>query len=81
MSRKPSIEPVLITHVTVAALCSIDTETLREWVAKGVFPEPHTVFEHTWLYKRRVVQHFLDHGDWPKGTKFKPGVGRGRVPV
>lgn len=69
------VEPVLITHLTVAALCSIDTETLRDWVGRGIFPRPHSVFERTWLYKKSVVDHFIESGRWPEEASFIPKEG------
>jgi hypothetical protein len=60
-------------------MCSLTTETLREWVARGEWPEPHAVIERTWFYQKSIIDHFLEKGEWPEGTRFKPGEGRGRV--
>jgi hypothetical protein len=70
--------PRLLTHRDVAAMVSIDTETLREWVAEGEWPEPLAVDKQTWFYKAAEVEHFLATGGWPEGTRFKSGVGKGR---
>lgn len=76
---KPSKLTVqLVTHREVAEACSVDTETLRDWVAKGEFPEPHSVIERTWFYRVDVVAHWLETGEWPRGARFKPGEGKGR---
>jgi hypothetical protein len=46
-------------------------ETLKEWVQKGEYPEPHAVIATTWLYKRAVVEYFDQHGRWPEGVRFR----------
>lgn len=68
----------LMTHKEAARRCSIDTETLREWVAKGLWPLPHAVIERTWFYRCSTIRHWLKTGEWPEGTRFKAGEGRGR---
>jgi hypothetical protein len=68
----------LMTHRTVARLCDLDTETLRKWVANGVWPEPHSIIQQTWFYPSDVILFFVQNGTWPEGTKFRAGVGNGR---
>lgn len=78
MSRaKPKRQ--LITHREIAASCSVDTETLRKWVAKGLFPLPHSIIERTWFYRADIIEPWLETGEWPPEAKFTPGEGRGRV--
>jgi hypothetical protein len=79
MATRTSVSPKWITHREVAGLVSIDTETLRDWVATGEWPEPISVVRQTWFYRADVVERFLETGVWPEGTKFKAGVGKGRV--
>ena len=79
MSTRTKTTPKLLTHREVAGLLSVDTETLRGWVAEGDFPEPRAIIRQTWFYPADWVRHFIDTGSWPEGTKFKPGVGRGRA--
>jgi hypothetical protein len=68
-----------LTHREVAGLVSIDTETLRDWVAEGEWPEPLAVVRSTWFYPVEQIRHFIDSGTWPEGSRFKPGVGKGRL--
>lgn len=63
--------PDLIPHRLVAKKLGITTDTLREWVGKGTFPEPHSFFEQTWLYRVDLIQAFLETGKWPECAKFK----------
>jgi hypothetical protein len=49
LRTKPTTK--LLTHRTVARMVDIDTETLREWVAVGEWPEPHAIVRQTWFYK------------------------------
>jgi hypothetical protein len=68
----------LLTHRSIARLCDVDTETIREWVARGEWPEPHAIVERTWFYPAEAVNCFLDTGRWPEGMRFKAGSGKGR---
>jgi hypothetical protein len=70
-SRKIDDLADLIPHRLVAAKLGVTTDTLREWVGKGDFPEPHSIFQQTWLYRVDHVRAFLETGKWPDGTKFK----------
>jgi hypothetical protein len=68
-----------MTHRTVARLCDLDTETLRKWVAKGRWPEPHSIIEQTWFYPTDLIHHYIHTGGWPEGTKFREGMGEART--
>ena len=63
--------PDLIPHRLVADKLGITPDTLRDWVTKGTFPEPHSHFEHTWLYRVDFIRAFLETGRWPEGAKFQ----------
>jgi hypothetical protein len=63
--------PDLIPLTLVADKLGITSTILREWVTKGVFPEPHSIFEQTWLYRVDLIREFLGTGRWPDGTKFR----------
>jgi hypothetical protein len=76
MKTKPTTR--LLTHRTVATMCDVDTETIREWVATGEWPEPHSVVRQTWFYAAEAIEHFIKTGGWPEGTRFKAGEGKGR---
>lgn len=80
MAARAKAQPRLLTHREVARLVSIDTETLREWVAAGEWPEPLAVVRQTWFYPLHSVEHFIETGTWPEGTRFKRGDGKGRRP-
>jgi hypothetical protein len=69
--RKLDDLPGLIPHTMVADHFGIIPDLLRDWVAKGVFPRPHSVFDRTWLYRVAVVRAFLKIGKWPEGTEFR----------
>lgn len=69
---KTTVKPRLITHRIVARLCGIDTSMLRDCVARGTFPEPHSILgERTWLYRADYVEHYIETTRWPEGAKFK----------
>ena len=80
MATRTSVKPRWITHREVAGLVSIDTETLRAWVAAGEWPEPIAIIRNTWFYPADTIDRYLSTGVWPEGTKFKAGLGKGRVP-
>jgi hypothetical protein len=61
----------LVPHRIVAQWMSIDPETLRQWVHKGHFPEPHSIISQTWFYPMAAIEQYLEHGTWPTGTRFK----------
>ena len=71
MRTKAKVDKQLINHRTVAKACDVDTGTLRDWVARGEFPEPHCVIQSTWLYDKALIDHFLETGRWPSTAKFK----------
>lgn len=67
--------PDLIPHFLVADKLGITTDRLRDWVAQGTFPEPHSMVERTWFYRVDLVRVYLEIGRWPEGTKFRWGGG------
>lgn len=79
MGARRKAAPVLLTHRTVAGMIDIDCGTLRDWVAQGLWPLPHSIItDRTWLFRADAVRHWLDTGSWPEGTAFRAGVGKGR---
>lgn len=74
---KPRSKSRLLTHRSVASLADIDTETLRDWVAAGEFPEPKAIIKQTWFYDAETIEHWLETGEWLSSARFKAGVGRG----
>lgn len=81
MSKRQS-KTRLLTHRTVAQLCDCDTETIRDWVAIGEFPEPRAIIKNTWFYDADMIETWIETGRWPEGAKFKHGMGKGReMPV
>lgn len=63
--------PDLIPHRLLADKLGVTPRTLRDWVTNGAFPEPHSHFEQTWLYRVDLIRAFLDTGKWPDGTRFQ----------
>ena len=61
----------LIPHRLVADKLGVTPDALRDWVIAGMFPEPHSVIERTWLYPVDDFRFFLENGRWPDGTKFR----------
>jgi predicted DNA-binding transcriptional regulator AlpA len=78
LPRKVDITPRLMPHKRVAALCGITTDTLRTWVAKGNFPEPHSTIGKTLLYKTDLIEHWLQTGEWLPSATWKNGRREGR---
>lgn len=71
-------EQKLMPHRRVARQLGITTETLRDWVDRGEFPEPHSVFGQTWLYEVELIDQFIKTRRWLPCARFKRGRGRGR---
>jgi hypothetical protein len=78
MSAK--LTPKLITQRQMAKLISIDTATLRGWVQKGEWPQPHSVVEQTWFFRAADFEYFLAEGVWPEGVRFNRPARRPRYP-
>lgn len=78
VAERKSTRARLITHRDVAKLCGITPRRIRAWTERGQWPEPHSVVEQTWFYLKSEVDHYLEHGTWPKGIKYRLGVGAGR---
>lgn len=66
----------LITHRSVAEMLDLNTTTLRNWVALGEFPEPHSVIAQTWFYDAAVIEHYVRTGRWPDGARFRATLPR-----
>lgn len=64
----------LLTHRTVAAMLDISTQTLRSWVANGLFPVPHSDVSTTWFYRASDIEHYVRTGGWPEGVHFLGAV-------
>lgn len=73
-------EPVLITHRHVALMCDMTTETLRRRVGRGTWPEPHSIVERMWYYRRTDIQAYIDTGEWPPTMRFKPCEAATQIP-
>ena len=69
----------LLKHTAVAKLFKITPKTLRAWVKRGVFPEPHIT---QWVrpdddagailyYREFDIKHRIETGFWPEGTRFR----------
>jgi predicted DNA-binding transcriptional regulator AlpA len=78
--RAARLRPRLLTHREVARLVSIETDTLRDWVAIGEWPEPVAIVQRTWFYRIADVDHFIETGTWPEGVRFRANEGKGRPP-
>ncbi len=76
MSTTTKLE--LMTHLDAARALGIQPKRFRRWVECGELPEPHSIVLHTWFYPVATIEYFLERGVWPDGTRFRPGVGRGR---
>lgn len=63
--------PDLIPHTFVAEKIGVSSTALRNWVASGEFPEPHSVLGQTWMYRVDTIRPYLETGRWPDGTRFK----------
>lgn len=63
--------PTLVNHRDVAAAFGITTAVLMRAVAKGEFTTPHSIIGTFYLFDRATVEHRLETGTWPKGTKFR----------
>jgi hypothetical protein len=64
--RKPN-EPDFITKSELAYHLGADTETIDEWIRKGVIPPPHTrPGERHVIWLRRHYNAFRETRRWPK---------------
>lgn|GEM_PF-4916069 len=69
----------LLKHTRVAAMFDMTSRTLKRRVERGLFPEPHSEQRTrpdcdaglVLYYDAAVIQHRLDTGLWPVGTKFR----------
>lgn len=78
MGTKTKPTARLMSHIALAALVGLKPRTLRRRVAAGEWPEPHSIVGWTWLYRADQVEHYIETGAWPEGTRFKAGEGKGR---
>jgi len=72
----PAIKPMLIDHREVAALLGVPVSTWLDRVKRGEAPVPHSRMGKFTYYRAKAVEHFVEHGTWPEGTKFN---GRGGI--
>ncbi len=56
----------LITHRDVAKLLGVSPTLVRNWVLKGVFPEPHSAIESTLFFPKAQIDYYVIHGRWPE---------------
>lgn len=75
--KRTKAKPRLMPHKQVAELCGITTEALRDWVAKGNFPEPHAIIGQTWLYKADLIEHWIETAEWLPTAVWKKDCGQG----
>ncbi|WP_422932227.1 hypothetical protein [Singulisphaera sp. PoT] len=69
----------LLKHSRVAAMFDMSSRTLKRRVERGLFPEPHSEQRTrpdsdvglVLYYDAAVIQHRLDTGRWPEGTRFR----------
>jgi hypothetical protein len=77
VKRRETTIPTLISHRRLAERLDVDTETLRNWVQLGEFPEPVAMVSQTWFYRETDIAYWIaNRGRWPDGTRF-----RGRDPI
>jgi excisionase family DNA binding protein len=63
--------PGTITIRQLADTLGVSVDAIKDWVGRGEFPEPHSIFGRTWLYRLDYVRAFLETGRWPAGVRFK----------
>lgn len=68
----------LLKHQDIARFFEVDARTVRRWVGRGLWPEPHSILERTWYFEAEIVEHYINTGEWPAEARFKKGEGRGR---
>lgn len=62
---KAQARPDFITATELAAHLGVATETVSDWAARGLFPEPWSVVGYVRLWRRDHYEHFRDTGLWP----------------
>jgi hypothetical protein len=62
---------VLIDNLEVCRLLGIKPDTFRKRVSRGQAPLPHSVMGARSYYRTRDIRHYLTHGTWPPGTRFR----------
>ncbi len=67
--------PDLISHTPVADKFGTTTRNIRDWVAAGEFPEPHSIGRQAWFYRVDFVRAFLETGRSSSGAgSDRPGL-------
>lgn len=61
----------LVNHRVVARAFGVSTSTLMRAVQKGNFPVPHSILNSFYLFDKATIEHRLEKGTWPSGTKFR----------
>lgn len=59
------------THLEVARIVGVTAETIRSWVARGEWPEPHDIKGVLWFYPIAAVEQWSRDATWPEGTRFR----------
>ena len=76
---KTTTKRQLLKHSTVARMFDVSPKTIKAWVARGVFPEPHSIQQlhpdddkgAIYFFEESVILYRLEHRLWPEGTEFR----------
>ncbi len=60
----------LVHHRDVAKAFGVTIPTLLRWVRAGEFAAEHSSIGKFYLFDRATVEHRLERGLWPDGTRF-----------
>lgn len=69
----------LIRHKEVLIRADITLAEIKRRIAAGDWPQPHSIMERTWRWRRADIEPWLATGEWPATANFKQGAGRGRL--
>jgi predicted DNA-binding transcriptional regulator AlpA len=78
-STETKTKSELIRHKEVQQRADIDLSEIKRRIASGDWPQPHSIMERTWRWRRADIEPWLETGEWPATANFKNGVGRGRA--
>lgn len=62
---EPAPDPQFIPAVEMARELCVATDTLSDWVAKGIWPRPWLMTGKTRLWRREHWREFVETGLWP----------------